>query len=816
MLDVVLWKSHEDICSLDFLKNENNSIEFICPNPELADELRPIVQKELTFSQAKTVTISNFIQRELRSGPQVESSVKYRFLSKSEILLHLGLLWRKAYPQAPEYLFLKVYTLFSELRSFTLDRNLFLEALELCSGDHFKMALSFWDYFEKNNFMDEQKAYGVLSEFYWDKKTSLSSFSDNLKTYVIWGFDYLSGLQIDLIKAMSESSNVFVPFPLEVYEESSFYDWIRWVLPSNDSSDEQLNFSDYGPLEVISSEKESLGLKLKNYLKDCGESIDFIIADDKMNYSDINIIPFENISFKHPSDLFSPILEEEIKKLYENFFIRTSSETEEYDLGDLEKYLKEKLQIEILKEDTEKSFRQIKVLCLLMKNFTKLGELLDIEGNKKLDSYFFYLIKSISELELPRNFSFPLIGNSTIGKIKSLKQFDSIESKKLNVLIVTDEHDPFKKTEDIFSEDLYSFLSAIGPLKRGSLNSEINKSKIKEILKKRSILLIESSALNNEPFWKEFAFNEIIEKKQDKKISKSRNYLGKKIKKELIKEFVWSPSSLQIFYDCPRKFYFKYVEGINHRFSPKEHLGYDQKGIIEHKIIGAYLSKFRIWNDKEFKSIVEKTLNDHLNEKDITLDIFDYKRNILEIENFSRRGISSLLMMGEEVNDLGLSFEFEPQKKFKDKKVKGVIDLLVESGDGQGILDFKRSKGGIPTIKEFLDFNHIQIWFYLSNFDIDLGKLKFFGFLNLEDLQSSLIYYRPELLDSSVQNEFKKFLKETKAKKWDSLISENINSYLNFEKKLILKSYNEKKFNAKPRLKKICNFCEYKNVCEKQ
>ena len=44
----------------------------------------------------------------------------------------------------------------------------------------------------------------------------------------------------------------------------------------------------------------------------------------------------------------------------------------------------------------------------------------------------------------------------------------------------------------------------------------------------------------------------------------------------------------------------------------------------------------------------------------------------------------------------------------------------------------------------------------------------------------------------------------------------NINSYLNFEKKLILKSYNEQKFNAEPRLKKICNFCEYKNVCEKQ
>ena len=83
------------------------------------------------------------------------------------------------------------------------------------------------------------------------------------------------------------------------------------------------------------------------------------------------------------------------------------------------------------------------------------------------------------------------------------------------------------------------------------------------------------------------------------------------------KDFVWSPSSLQIFYDCPRKFYFKYIEGINYRFSPKEHLGFDQKGIIEHKIIGIYLSKFRVWNEEEFKFIVEETVDDHLKEKDI-------------------------------------------------------------------------------------------------------------------------------------------------------------------------------------------------------
>ena len=47
-------------------------------------------------------------------------------------------------------------------------------------------------------------------------------------------------------------------------------------------------------------------------------------------------------------------------------------------------------------------------------------------------------------------------------------------------------------------------------------------------------------------------------------------------------------------------------------------------------------------------------------------------------------------------------------------------------------------------LKDFFDFNNIQIWFYLSNFNLKIKNISFFGFLNLDVLKESLIFYRPE------------------------------------------------------------------------
>jgi hypothetical protein len=64
--------------------------------------------------------------------------------------------------------------------------------------------------------------------------------------------------------------------------------------------------------------------------------------------------------------------------------------------------------------------------------------------------------------------------------------------------------------------------------------------------------------------------------------------------------------------------------------------------------------------------------------------------------------------------------------------------------------------------------------------------------------------------------ELDKFLEVTGAKKWDSLMGETIGSYLKVEDNLFNEAHSDRRFLAKPRVKKVCNFCEFNNVCEKK
>ena len=99
MVEVILWDSHEDLCKLHFLKEEKKKINFICPSPDSADDIRLIVQNYLDPFKVHTTTISNFIQKELKKVTPLSGNEGCRFLHKVEILMHFGILWKKLEPQ---------------------------------------------------------------------------------------------------------------------------------------------------------------------------------------------------------------------------------------------------------------------------------------------------------------------------------------------------------------------------------------------------------------------------------------------------------------------------------------------------------------------------------------------------------------------------------------------------------------------------------------------------------------------------------------------------------------------------------------------
>ena len=91
--------------------------------------------------------------------------------------------------------------------------------------------------------------------------------------------------------------------------------------------------------------------------------------------------------------------------------------------------------------------------------------------------------------------------------------------------------------------------------------------------------------------------------------------------------------------------------------------------------------------------------------------------------------------------DSDLKFEFETKISNKeDLQVIGSIDCVVRTRDMVGILDFKRSAGGIPSKKDIMSFVKIQMWFYLLRTESLLPENRFFGFLNLSEPTDSIFF----------------------------------------------------------------------------
>ena len=823
MVEVILWDSHEDLCKLQFLKEEEK-INFICPSPDSADDIRLIVQKNLKPFQVHTTTISNFIQKELKKVIPLLGNGDYRFLHKAEILMHFGVLWKFLEPKSPDYLFLKVYKLYSELRSYTLDRDIFSEALDINSKDGFKSALAFWDYMKDNFYIDEHDAIGYLSEYY------LEASEPSEDSFVFWGFDFMSGLQIDFVKSIGEKAKVFIPFPRKVYEASSFNDWINWFKePIKEQKKLTFSKDDFShEIRVVTS--ENLGEELKAIYdekissKEIAKEVEIIFPSNELDFPKVSRVPFDSFFFKIKNNLFQSVLDAEINKLSDKFIVNVyNDQLLNLEVTSLISFLEKNLKEELVKEDSIKSLRKVKVLLSLIKNVKKINTIhISSSGNKEsleITTFLIKLLKNVTELDLPRNFSIPLVGSGVRGVIKGLKNTDSIKRDSLKIIIALGESNNFSSSDEHFSEDLFELLSSIGPVKRASLLDDINKIKVSELLKKNeTILLIGKDDLSREPFWSNFKRDLKIEllRSDDTKTKIKPNIFKKLIFEKLPSDFSWSSSSLQLLFDCKRKFYFKYIKGINSRFKSSNFLGYDQKGIIEHKIIEAFFTSNLSQSEASFIKIADHEYKDYLKKESISLDFFDYKRNFLEIMNYSRKGVESIKSLKSCLPGIDLKFEQSPEKKMEMKNVKGRVDLIALFDSFFGIIDFKRSSAGTPSKKEFFEFKNVQMWFYLSNFLFELKELAFFGFINLDELNDSLIFYRPEVIGKENLKEIKPFLSMVSAKPLDYDLQEKVDSFLNFEKTLMSEACTEQDFFASPRSKKICNYCDYKNVCDKK
>lgn len=251
--------------------------------------------------------------------------------------------------------------------------------------------------------------------------------------------------------------------------------------------------------------------------------------------------------------------------------------------------------------------------------------------------------------------------------------------------------------------------------------------------------------------------------------------------------------------DCPRKYYFSYVEKIDHRPDERMKIGADEMGTIEHEIIQHYFEKNQIdqtlvFNKAAHEELCLKSLDEFLTKNKIALNEKTKLVTFYELLHYSQNGIEFLIQFC--LKHSAIQIDFETSLGLNPWALVGSIDCIIQLPESRmALFDFKRSAAAIGSKRDTLNFEKIQIWVYLLIKLIHQEKnIHSWGYLNLSEIEASQIYYEDEatVAGHSQLNQFKDLLES----KIESL-------------------KNEVDFLPDPRNTKVCSFCEVELFCSK-
>ncbi len=768
------------------LSREVENCKFICPNPVITDYLRNIDR------DINSTTISNFVQRELDS-----SFDNFEVMSKSNLMLQMLTVWKFGGFESSYELFMQAFELFTELRSYSLELSVIKEMASEFHEDVFKCISYFWYVVDMQGIVDEQKSYASLTECYLQKKIR------HKNNFIFTGFSFMGMGQIELLNALSKDCDVYIPFPKKVYEKRALMnDWIFW--PDNveileDGDDNQLSLDNIKKTcNLVIGHKTSIQKLLGQYFSNGDlkrSDLAIILAKEGATFEECNEIPISNMFFKSESNLFLHLVEEIILSL------RRVKDPEEMIVS-----LKSRAQIGI------STGPELKVIALIIKTIKKWVVLSD--GNREINSFILKIIEAVVKLDLPRTSLIPLV-NDDFGKIGSVDLFypiNSESSEKHYWIYAKRSYGAIKRGRpNRYGDKIMEFLYALGPVKNSDLDFEIIKDRlIKYLSEKNSILFIEDSLLNEDPGW-----NDILEdfqlklKKRDeliqiKDLSPEYNYLAVDTNHGYFNKISkYSATSLQHYIDCPRRFFYKYIDPvvIYPKIDGKIH--YHQLGTLEHHIINIYLIENSYWSSDRHRAVVEKSLDDLISRDRIILSDIDRLIAYHEVSNFSRNGISYLL----KVKKLFPEAEFKFEHKFIDDNFYGSIDCLILTDRGIILIDFKRSSQSVPSVKELQQFKKIQTHFYIRHLKVAENILAF-GHLDLSESNNDAhkVFFVKDP-DSSV-------LSDLQWKTFNGFIT-FIEGYKSFEDNIVNKLMSEKNYLPNFADPKICTFCTVRQLCSR-
>lgn len=731
MLNVQYFNSLDEV---DWDKLPSHLL-IVCPDPKTADNARNFWGGEF-----EVTTIASWIKKY-----QNENLTR---LGKAELMLKLASAWRIYFKEAPNHLFYNAFELFTELRSFTLDISIIEDLLIEFDADLIKSVKIFFAVFDAENIVDEQKSYALMKD---------SKLKEPL---LVWGFKHLNSNQIDMFKSLSHNNDVYFYIPSAVKARAKNTDWINWLEVS-----ERLSFEIKKPRVSIIEVAEK---KITNELKELSvsegiEQLAFISKNSE--WGEVQEVLIRDFNLKIPISF----LETKIKEIWNILEV-----AQDFDVS-----LKEMINESLCTFD----YRKLKVLQMIEEAVT-----LYRQYSSEIDSFTLSVLKAVVELNQPRTYGVTLLEKGQ--DIIDYQNFSYYQNQK-KTCIVLDAKTVFSSAGQLkYSAELYKKLSGLGPIKSNELELNYFIYELNQFLNiNPSVMLITRGQLEQNIHLREFLKNcefDLLKSKLNVQLKNKNDPLDLLIDKNQKKQKKLSASRLQVFLDCPRKYYFEYElklkieDDVENKISPRD------LGNLEHRIIKEYFENNIAYSEKEHTALALSQLNLFLKENKKRISLVDLEKYKTEVIFNSGIGIKYLYSKKNELSIVEVLFEKE--LSLNEYGIRGRIDALLKTENGVALVDFKRSSYGTGTSASIKKFEKIQLWIYSlieSN-----SNVEWFSYLNLSEDEENEV--KIQIDNDDVLSSFKLFLAG------------------------LIDQFNlEQKYYPNPKTDKTCSFCSVEKICSK-
>jgi hypothetical protein len=792
MMQIVYFSRKDQF--LSEIETISEQTVFVTPSPAKADGLRLLLTDT---SHADVITIAKFTSELINSlWPEVEQKPQVK--RKSELLLIFGILKNKYLPDLGFEQFLQAYNLFSDLRSFSMNEDALTSVMEE-QPEEIRQAVSlFWRLLDITGYLDEHGAYHRIAE----TLRSAEEKSELKKTFVFWGFQHLNGQQVDLLKALSIRYRVIIPFPLSLKEKLKRSDWLSWL---NDSKTEDKI------LDVIPQTPKALWMKvnsreLARKLKELLNSGDQIVLGvSKLSSLHLDLIPSRSVSFKVPHQL----VQTELQELHYNLSLECETLD---DSGDLMKFLTEK-RLQLIKNISQHgSFKQLKAIELYLEALELMDELSD--QALKVDRFFLKLLHEVVTLNQPRSSYVPMSAQNFTIDLKDMSSLEEVKRTQRVVVCVDERFEEVQSLGQNYTESIQKALAVLGPLKRNELELLFKQWEFRDLFSESEVIVLMSeSTLKHSLIWKRLFSGIDLQIKEGEAEPIERRLLDSfahLINKQFHGSF--SASKFQNYLDCPRKFYFNYVDKIFPSISLSSDLDALASGTISHRIIEVFYESARPLEELSLvtKEVMQKYLSDH----QITLPSETALRHELVFNHRARNGIEFLQKL-EGLFSFPIQWEMEKPFSLKGSyDLKGKIDCVGKMNNHIFLLDFKSTKFAASSNKEIESLESLQLWTYVKAASEQIAEFKdchiTIGFVSLDNpADSNLLSSDPDLVD---------LIKSSKLCRPQSFKVPFVELFDGAQKRMLelVNTINEDKvFSAQPRKADACKFCELNKVCIK-